>query len=359
MSRYKWQKPLSRYYRMDKPKKILIIRTDRLGDVILSTPVIENLRRAFPQAYIAFMCRPYTKEVVEGNPFLDEVIIYDKENRHKSLAASIRFARGLAKKKFDWAIILHPTNRSHIVAFFAAIPLRVGWDRKMGFLLTHRLKHNKQQGFKHELEYTLDVLRKLGIPIVSKQTYFPLSDIKRQEIENLLKVHGLGQKDRLVVLHPSASCPSKRWPEESFSRLAAMLKQSFDCKIAIITAQGQEGCAAAIVEENEVIDLRGKLTISQIAALLSRAALFISNDSGPVHIAASLKVPVISIFGRNNPGLSPQRWKPLGERSYVLHKPLDCNPCLAHNCKKQFLCLQAITPEDVFKLARSILSSDF
>jgi len=340
---------------MHKPEKILIMRTDRLGDVILSTPVIENLRRCYPDAFIAFMCRPYTREALEGNPFLDEVIIYDKYGKQKGLLASIRFALALARKKFDWAVILHPTNRVHMIAFISGIPTRVGWDKKMGFLLTRRLRHTKQEGLKHELEYNLDILRRLNVPIVSRQTYFPLSNIRRQEVEDLLAARGLHQEDKLVVIHPSASCPSKRWPEERFCQLVRRLKESFDCKIAVITAQGHERYGASIVAENDVIDLRATLNLSQTAALLERACLFISNDSGPVHIAASLDTPVISIFGRSDPGLSPQRWRPLGEYSYVLHKPLECRPCLAHNCRKGFLCLQAISLNDVLELARAFL----
>ena len=124
---------------MNVPKKILLIRTDRLGDVILSTPVIHNLRIAYPDSHIAFMCRPYTREVLLGNPDLDEVIVYDKYNKQRSLRSSIEFAFYLRKKKFDLAIILHPTNRMHMVTFFAGIPLRLGWDRKMSFLLSKKI----------------------------------------------------------------------------------------------------------------------------------------------------------------------------------------------------------------------------
>ena len=94
------------------------MRTDRLGDVILSTPVIKNLRLAYPESYIAFMCRPYTQEALEGNPYLDEVIVYDKYGKEKSLFSSFIFTLSLKKKRFDWAIILHPTNRAHLITFF-------------------------------------------------------------------------------------------------------------------------------------------------------------------------------------------------------------------------------------------------
>ena len=148
---------------MKEPKRILIVRTDRIGDLVLSTPVIASLRKAYPNSYIAFMCRPYTEAIVKGNPYLDEVIVYDKYGKEKGFWATLKFARYLKRKRFDLALILHPTNRAHLVTFLAGIPERVGWDQKLGFLLTKRIPHTKQQGEKHELEYTLDMLRSLDI----------------------------------------------------------------------------------------------------------------------------------------------------------------------------------------------------
>ncbi len=147
----------------DKYKRILIVRTDRIGDVLLSTPVIKNLRDAYPNAYIAMMVSPYAKEIVDGNPYLDEVITYDKDGKHKGWLRSAKFAKRLGQKKFDLALILHPTNRVHLVTFFAGIKKRVGYNRKLGFLLTDRVEHTKQLGQKHEVEYNLDLVRYLGI----------------------------------------------------------------------------------------------------------------------------------------------------------------------------------------------------
>jgi len=341
---------------MKKPERILIVRTDRLGDVILSTPVIQALREAFPAAYIAFMCRPYTKEALEGNPYLNEVIICDKYGKHKSFWGIIKLASCLRKKKFDWAIVLHPTNRVHLVTFLAGISYRVGWDKKMGFLLSKKITHTKQEGKKHELEYTLDVLREIRIPINDKHTYFPITTRAEEKIEELLKKEGVSENNKLIVIHPSASCPSKRWPQVNFSQLIKLLKEKIDLKGIVITASNEVEFGKRIVEENEVIDLRGKLSISEIGSLLKRAALFISNDSGPVHIGASLDIPVISIFGRKDPGLSPLRWRPLGENSFYFHKDVGCEVCLAHNCQKGFLCLEEISPEEVAEKGISILS---
>lgn len=335
------------YPNMNQPKKILIIRTDRLGDVILSTPVIENLRRAFPNIHLSFMCQPYTKDVLVGNPYLDQVIVYDKYGTEKSFWTTVKFALKLRKEKFDWAIVLHPTNRAHIIAFLAGIPLRVGWDRKYAFFLSKKIPHDKQKGQKHEVEYTLDVLRALHISIDSKKLFFPLDEKSEVKIQSLLLGQRVEEKEDFFVIHPSASCPSKRWPQDHFLQLIKLLQEKFKIKIILIGSESEKKFSNQLASHEGVVDLRGKLTLKETAALLKRAKLFISNDSGPVHIAAALNTPVISIFGRKNPGLSPARWRPLGEKSIYLHKDVGCLICLAHNCQKNFFCLQAITAEEV------------
>ena len=343
---------------MQKPNKILIVRTDRLGDVVLSTPVIKNLRLAFPKSHIAFICRPYTRGALEGNPDLDEVIIYDKYRKHKSLWASIKFSFYLRRKKFDFALILHPTNRVHLITFLAGIPQRVGWDKKLGKLLTKRIKHTKQEGKKHELEYTLDLLRgSLSIPIKNTDTYFPIRSKAKAAVEQLLKGKGVGISDKFIVIHPSASCLSKRWPQERFLKVIKLLRERVGFKIIVITSESEREFGEKLVGDSGVIDLRGSLSIPELGALLKQAALFISNDSGPVHIAASFNTPIISIFGRNDSGLSPLRWRPRGEKSFYFHKDVGCSRCLAHNCIKSFLCLEGITPQEVVDKAVLLLKT--
>lgn len=340
------------------PQRILIVRTDRLGDVILSTPVITNLRLFFPKSYIAFMCRPYTREVVEGNPYLDEVIVYDKYGKHKSIWGSIKFTLQLRKKKFDWAVILHPTNRVHMITFFAGIPFRIGWDKKMGWFLTCKLVHTKDRGQKHELEYTLDILRNLGIPIREKKLYLPYNEQTDKFVGTILKEKGIKERDKFIVIHPSASCPSKRWPINYFIELIRLIRKEFPYKIVIISSDSEKEIASPIIKAHlEVIDLRGKLTIAEISALLKRAELFISNDSGPVHIAAVWDTPLIVIFGRKDPGLSPQRWRPLNKQAVYLHKDVGCDKCKAHHCERSFLCLYAIKPQEVWEKVRELIKN--
>jgi lipopolysaccharide heptosyltransferase II len=334
------------------PKKILVARTDRIGDVMLSTPVLRNLRIAFPQAHIAFLCSPYTRPIIEGNPNVDEVIVYDKATV-KGVAAQIKFSSSLRAKNFDWALILHPTTRVHLLTFCSGIPFRVGWNRKNGWLLTKRLVHDKQKGLKHEAEYTLDILRALDIAIVSRETHFPLKETSEARVERLLSSFNV---KKFIVVHPSASCPSKRWPTAYFSRFVKLLKERTGLPIVVITSDKERQHAQQVVDENDVYDLRGMLSISELGSLLKRAALFISNDSGPVHIASSFNTPVISIFGRNDPGLSSLRWGPLGKKSVSLHKEVGCSVCRAHTCANNFLCLKEIRPAEVLEKALELLS---
>ncbi|MCF7916852.1 MAG: glycosyltransferase family 9 protein, partial [Candidatus Omnitrophica bacterium] len=137
--------------------------------------------------------------------------------------------------------------------------------------------------------------------------------------------------------------------------LVKMLKAEENVKIAVITSADQKKFAQEISKIEGVINLCGRLSIPETIALINRVRLFISCDSGPVHIAAGLNKPVISIFGRSQAGLSPKRWAPTGNKSYFLHKNVGCESCLAHNCQKGFLCLQAIKPSEVYALAKKFI----
>ncbi len=339
-------------------RRILISRTDRIGDVLLSTPVIKALREKFPQAYIAMLVAPYARDIVEGNPYLDEVIIYDKDGKHKSWWRSIKFAGRLKKKKFDLAVILHPSNRLHLIAFLAGIPLRLGYNRKLGFLVNLRKAHKKQEGRKHEAEYNLDLLSELGISGSPHDLFMPIRQESERYVEELFRKEGISQADKILAINPGASCPSKIWPVENFARVAEKLAGLHNFKILILGGPKEIHLADKVAHKikGRVINLAGKTSVSQLASIFKRCRLFISNDSGPVHLASAVGVPVISIFGRNQAGLSPRRWGPLGKRDKYLHKDVGCIQCLAHNCQKEFACLKAITVEDVLKAAEDILS---
>jgi lipopolysaccharide heptosyltransferase II len=340
-------------------KRILITRTDRIGDVLLSTPVIQALRDAYPASYIAMMVSPYTKDIVEGNPYLDEVIIYDKDKKHKSWLSSARLAMALRKKKFDLALILHPTKRVHLMAFFAGISRRVGYDKDLGVLLTDRIKHVKQFGEKHESEYSLDLVRFLGVEAKENAPFLPVDPEAEAWAGQMLESCGVKKSDRLLVVHPGASCPSRIWPPERFAQVADRLIDKYGFKVFVVAGAKDRKLAEDFTKRlrHPAVNLAGAVSLKQLASLLRRAYLFISSDSGPMHMAASLGVPLVCLFSRNEPGLSKTRWGPQGHRNRVLHKQVGCVKCLAHDCRKEFACLKAISVEDVLEAVDSLMES--
>ena len=308
-------------------------------------------------AYIAMMVSPEAADLVRGNPAIDEVIVLDKDAEHRGIKGSLGMARFLRQKKFDLALVLHPTNRVHLLMFLAGIPRRVGYYRKLGFLLTDKIAHKKQLGEKHEREYTLDVVRYLGIIPRETALYIPISPESAAWVKGFFEQEKINPQDRLLAVHPGASCPSKIWPVERYSEVADCLHERYGLRVVVVGGRQQAYLAQRVVEgmKHPAINIAGKTSVGQLAALLKECDLFLSNDSGPVHIASAVGTPVVSIFGRAQKGLSPLRWGPTGSRDRALHQDVGCIQCLAHNCRKEFLCLRSITADAVISAAASIL----
>lgn len=331
---------------------LLVVRLDRIGDLVLSLPAIEALRKRFPEARITLMTRPATRPLLEGHPALDEVLAYDykKGGRHAFPFGYLRLLAEVRKRRFDAAVILHPGIRSYLVPFLAAVRRRVGYRNKHAWLLTHPVKDERHLGRKHESEYALDVAAALiGVRVEGPPP----------RLQPDLSLLPRGCEGRWIALHPGASCPSKRWSVERFGRLASHLSEAYP-GYGIAVVGGPETTSAAQELKRaagcEVTDLTGKLDLRQLPAFLSRCALLISNDSGPVHVAAASGTRVISLFGRNQQGLSATRWKPLGEGHTVIQKNVGCQVCLAHECPIEFECLKAIEVEDVMNAVRKTLA---
>ncbi|MBI2094338.1 MAG: lipopolysaccharide heptosyltransferase II [Candidatus Omnitrophica bacterium] len=341
------------------PTRLLLIRLDRLGDVVLSIPTIEMLRRYFPHVFLAIMVRPACKDVVENHPALNELLLYDKEGTDGTWLGTVRFAKKLRRFQFDMALVLHPSSRSHWIPWLARIPIRIGFNRKSPWLLTHRLPHEKQEGQKHEALYTLGTLRIFGITPIENPPppVIILQPAAIRRVKTLLQEAGLKTQESLIAIHPSASCISKRWMPERFAQVADWLVQNDGAKVCLIAGAEDRSLADAVARlmRQPSLNLAGKLTVAELAALLTQCRLLLSNDSGPVHVAAAVGIPVVDIFGRNQQGLSPKRWGPLGKGHVVLHKEVGCITCLAHRCDIEFLCLTALTADEVYRAVKSVL----
>jgi len=336
---------------------ILVVRTDRIGDVVLTTPALEVLRQAYPQAKISMMVTPLTKDIVDLNPFLDEVIVYDKKGADKGFFNFWRFISKLKTKRFDLAINYHLKSRMNLLLFHAGIPNRIGFkNEKLGFLLTEQYPDPRTDGQKHEAEYCLDLLKHIGIEYKNFHVRVSVHEDSEKWVDEIFKQHGILPGDKLIAIHPGASCISKRWPPERFGDVADRLAEKYQSKVLLIGSGDNQLIAreVLITMKQPVIDMTGKTTVSHLISVLKRCTLLISNDSGPVHLAVGVETPVISIFGRNQLGLSASRWKPLGLFDIALHRDVGCKVCLAHLCELNFKCLKSVTVEHVLEAADDI-----
>ncbi len=346
---------------MIKPlKNILIIRTDRMGDVVLTTPVFKALRKAYPEARISALVTPSTYDLVNGNPYVDEVFIDDRKGAHKDLFGFLQLAHDIRERQFDAAFIFHTKRRYNLACYAAGVPIRVGYkNNKFGILLTHPVIDTRHRGLQHEAQYCLDVLAALGIEDQGLDLFVPAQ--KEAEVwaaqwfeENHLKPNDV------IAIHPSASDPTKCWPTKSFADLIQSLSQRYQLKVVLVGGKESVPLAGEIMRlcAAPVLDMSGRTNLAQTVALLRRCRLLISNDSGPVHVAAATGIHVISLFLRNQPGINPERWKPLGPRGYVLaNKPGEAIQLDAKG-KTASGKFDSITVEEVLDLIEEILRKD-
>ncbi len=337
----------------DAPR-ILVTRTDRIGDLVLTTPLFKALREKFPRAWIAALVFLEHREIVEENPYLNEAILYDKKGKERGFWGQLDFSQSLGNKKFDLVIHAHGTNRMHLAAWIAGIPVRIGYARRAPWALTHAHPYDKKEGKKQEAEYLFDLLEPLGIvPPQKISLFFPVTNRAVRSLENLLAFYKIPNDRPWIVLNPSASDATKMWPAERFAALVTkMAKERSYVFLAIGTAKDRETVQKLKAGTNiPVVDLSGKLSLGHLGALFKRAALLISNDSGPVHIATAVETPVVSIFGRYEPGLGPERWRPLGGRGRVIAKDVSHIPA----AERKFTYIDEIAVEDVYAAARDLL----
>ncbi len=340
---------------MNNQKNIVIMRTDRIGEVLLSTVCIDAVKRAFPESKITFITSEYSRSLVEARDDIEEVWTVDTFSKKGAFIKALKLAHRLRSKKFDTVIILNPHIVLHLASFLAFIPNRIGYNRKGGFLLNKKIEDERDKGEKHEIEYTLDLLKLLGVKVEGLSPRIYLDNNVSIRVDRLLQEMRIDLSKPIVGVHPGSSNPAKIWPKENYSNLIKKVISETDATVIILGGKGEEVLAKDIIGslKGNIFNLTGKLDLKELAALLAKTSLFIGNDTGPMHVAAALNVPVIAMFGRNIPGVGPKRWGPWGKNSIVFHKDPGCKPCYDTKCPYEFKCLKAITVEEVFSAAKN------
>ncbi len=326
-------------------RRILVVEVNWLGDVLFSTPFIKAVRKKFKNAYIACLTAPRTIEVLERNPHINEIILYDETEEHRSVLGKVRLILSLKKKKFDAAILLHRSFTKACIAYLAGIKIRIGYvTEKRRAILTYPIEPPEVP--LHKVDYFLRIASSIGCDISDKNYEFFIAEKEKKYINKKLSEGGVGENDFVVLMNPGANWPPKRWSEENFARLSDLLIANYGVKVVISGAVKDRERAERIKElmKERALNLAGKTNLKQLGALAERANVVISGDTGPMHIAVAMKSNVIALFGPTSPALTG----PYGSGNYkVIQKDVGCEiPCYEVECNNR-KCMDAITVEDV------------
>ncbi len=328
-------------------EKILIVNVNWVGDALFSTPFIRSLRQAYPRSYIACLLHPRCREVLEGNPRIDEIIIYDEEGVHRSLIGKIRLILTLRKKRFDAAFLLHRSFTKALIAVLSGAKRRIGYATKnRRFLLTDVVEEPLEPI--HKVGYFLNIARTAGIAGDDKAYEFFVGEADREYAGRFLNENGIQAEDGFAAINPGGNWAPKRWPKENFAGLADRLISDYGLKV-VITGAGKDIRLAEDIKKlmkSSPVIACGKTTLKQLAALFERSRLVVANDTGPMHIACAMGANVIALFGPTSPEITG----PIGKGAYkVIHNPAGCEvPCYDLNCAVN-RCMEAIRVEDVLK----------
>ena len=341
----------------------MVIRTDRMGDVILSLPVLTALKRTFSK--LTMMVRPYAYDLVSGHPHLDSIIFDDEGGAHKGIIGFLHLVKIIKKLKFDTAIILHPTFRLVLLTFLSGIPQRVGTAfRLYSFLLNKKVYHHRKRSRKHELNLNLEVIKAIGIDIDTIQFNFFIPSEAKDQISQLLDLNK-NEKQPVIVLHPGSGGSARDWSPQKFGQLAQQLKRELDAFI-VLTGTFSEVRLVDKVETiagTKLLRLDGQLKIKELAALLHAADLLIANSTGPLHLAVAVGTKVIGLYCPIEPCL-PDRWGPYDIQtmsyqtdSVIMPDMTACKKCIGKDCGL-WDCMENIPVSEVFNLARKKLMID-
>ncbi len=338
-------------------RNILVIRTDKLGDVVLTLPVLASLKKRFPQARLTMLLQSYTAEIVEGNPYVDQILYYDREGQQRPFGELLSAVRSAA---FDACIITRSTFRVALLSALSGIPMRIGTGyRWYSFLYNRRVYEHRKTGEKHEVEYNLGLLRALGIEPSREEVEFGVAvpaEVE-QRIGKLRNELGIRDSDTVVVLHPGSSGSARDWGPGRFRELAMRLCSQSGRKVIVTGGKGEEALVQQVSPQRTTncIPLANQLSLKELTALIRSSGLFIANSTGPIHVAAAVGTPVIGLYP-NVTVASPQRWGPYTtkKRVFVGQGPLNCTKCL-RNEAKLCECMDQIQVEDVYNAVEQLL----
>ena len=341
------------------PKRICVMQTAYLGDVVLSTAMLTALADRYPESEVHVVTTPQAAPLLECHPHVAAVHVFDKRGAHRSPLGMARFAKTLRAVRFDVALCPHPSFRSALLLAMARIRRRIGFDDSAGkWLHTGIVEKHRSQ---HEVRRVLSLLTALGIGY--RDSYRPLlvpDPAIEEATDAKLKEIGLRGKKPVVGVNPFSVWETKRWLPERFASLMDRLAAEDGYRVLLIGGPDDRAEADALLAKcsRKHADAVGKLDLRELMWALKRCDAYVTCDSGPMHMAAALDVPVVAVFGSTVPA---QGYAPYSDHAVVVETTLECRPCGPHGYDRcplgHFLCMRKVQVDDVLAAVRSLASA--
>ena len=340
--------------------KILVRATNWVGDAVMSIPALRAIRARWLNAEIAILARPWVADLYRGQGYADRIIAYDNKGEHRGFWGKERLASELRKEQFDAVILFQNAFDAAWIAWRAGIPERIGYARDgRSWLLTRAIPvPAKGETPAHEVYDHLELLRRAGwlerLPHVDEISIRVADEDRQKALERLLAAGVRENTVRIAFASGAAYGSAKCWEPERYAALADRLIAEFDAEVILFGAPQENEMAARIVGamRHRACNLVGATKIGELPALLSACRLFIGNDSGAMHVAGAVGVPVIAIFGPTD----PQGTRPLTPQLTLIREQVDCSPCFLRKCPIDHRCMTRISVDRVFEAARSALA---
>ncbi|MDL2269551.1 lipopolysaccharide heptosyltransferase II [Desulfosarcina sp. OttesenSCG-928-A07] len=337
-------------------RRLLIRSTNWIGDAVMTTPAVRAIRKNFPNAHITILAKPWVAPVFEHSPDVDDILIFDAAGRHKGVFGILRLAGDLRRCRFDATILLQNAIEAALITFMAKIPIRIGFDTDARrFLLTHPVHRTPAIKAVHQTGYYLEILKGAGRFGGSPELSLTILPEERKRAREILVQEGWKGRGPLIGINPSATFgPAKQWFPERYAALADQLHAALNATIVIFGGPSDKelGCRVSGMMTSPAIDLSGKTTLRDAMAVIDLCRLFVTNDSGLMHVAAALGTPQVAIFGSTNSTTT----SPFSQNSRIVRVPMACSPCMKPVCPLGHMdCMKAVSVDQVMAAAADLL----
>lgn len=339
------------------PENILIVRTDRIGDLVLTLPLAGLIKEKYPKVKVSFLVRDYTKSIADSHPYIDEVIVL-KQNRNK--VAFFENLNLIKSKKYDTCIVVYPVFLIALILFLSGVKTRIGTGyRWYSFLFNNKIYEHRKNAEHHELEYNVNLLDKINIKnnVDEKNVRYNLNVDKDSlnAVKNILTVNQVDLSKPFIIVHPGSGGSSLDLPSIKFAQLVKLLAE--DRQQILITGNKEEKTLCKSVKaDTTAVNLAGLFNLEELTALISLSFLFISNSTGPIHIAAALNKYVVGFYPKVI-SCSKERWAPYTCKKLIYEPSIDCNNCSIEQCKK-LNCMESIDINKVFTDIKNVLNKN-